>query len=301
MHSSGLVELEAVGAVAHRRSFRAAAAELGMSRTALSSSVAGLERRLGVQLFHRTTRSVSLTEAGEQFIAAVVPALAQIRGAMDAVNTHRATPTGTLRINSSLGAAHRVLVPVVLQYLRRYPEMRMDLVTEGRLVDIVAGGFDAGIRMTESVPRDMIAVPFGMPVRYAVVGHPKLFRGKVLPKKPADLASFPCICVRETSGAAYRWEFVRGRKKVSTEVRGALILDAPTLMHEATLAGTGLAYLSESSVIDDVQTGRLVRVLTDWMPSSGRLSLYYPANRHVPAGLRAFVALIRERAKENRS
>ena len=298
MRSSGLVELEAVAAVAHRRSFRAAAAELGMSRTALSGAVAGLERRLGVPLFHRTTRSVSLTEAGEQFIASVGPALAQIRGAMDAVNTHRATPTGTLRINTSLGAAHRVLAPVVLEYLRRYPEMRVDIVTEGRLVDIVAGGFDAAIRMIESVPRDMIAVPFGMPVRYAVVGSPALFRGKALPKEPADLASFPCICVRETSGATYRWEFVRGRRKASTEVRGALTLDAPTLMHEAALAGAGLAYLAEWSVIDDVKAGRLVRVLADWTPSSGGLALYYPANRHVPAGLRAFVALIRERAKE---
>jgi DNA-binding transcriptional LysR family regulator len=295
MRSSGLVELEAVAAVAHRRSFRAAAAELGMSRTALSGAVAGLERRLGVPLFHRTTRSVSLTEAGEQFIASVGPALAQIRGAMDAVNTHRATPTGTLRINTSLGAAHRVLAPVVLEYLRRYPEMRVDIVTEGRLV---AGGFDAAIRMIESVPRDMIAVPFGMPVRYAVVGSPALFRGKALPKEPADLASFPCICVRETSGATYRWEFVRGRRKASTEVRGALTLDAPTLMHEAALAGAGLAYLAEWSVIDDVKAGRLVRVLADWTPSSGGLALYYPANRHVPAGLRAFVALIRERAKE---
>lgn len=300
MRSSGLVELEAVGAVAHRRSFRAAAAELGVSRTALSSAVAGLERRLGVQLFHRTTRSVSLTEAGEQFIATVAPALAQIRGAIDAVNVHRATPTGTLRINSSLGAAHRILAPVVLEYLRRYPEMKVDIVTEGRLVDIVAGGFDAAIRMTESVPRDMIAVPFGMPVRFAVVGSRELFRGKALPKKPADLAAFPCICVRETSGAAYRWEFVRRGRRVSTEVRGALTLDAPTLMHEAALDGAGLAYLAEWSVFDDVKAGRLVHVLADWMPVSAKLALYYPANRHVPAGLRAFVALIRERAKEDR-
>jgi DNA-binding transcriptional LysR family regulator len=301
MRSSGLVELEAVAAVAHRRSFRAAAAELGMSRTALSGAVAALERRLGVQLFHRTTRSVSLTEAGEQFIATVEPALSEIREAMDAANTHRATPTGTLRINSSLGAAHRILAPVVLEYLRRYPEMRVDVVTEGRLVDIVAGGFDAAIRMAESVPRDMIAVPFGMPVRFAVVGSPELLRGKASPQKPADLASFPCICVREASGAPYRWEFVRGRKKISAEVRGALTLDAPTLMHEAALAGAGLAYLAEWSVADDVKAGRLVRVLADWTPSSGGLALYYPANRHVPAGLRAFVALIREVAKTPRT
>ena len=301
MRSSGLVELEAVAAVARRRSFRAAATELGMSRTALSSAVAGLEERIGVRLFHRTTRRVSLTEAGEQFIASVAPALAQIRGAMDAVNTHRATPTGTLRINSSLGAAHRVLAPVVLEFLRRHPSMRVDIVTEGRLIDIVASGFDAAIRMAASVPRDMIAVSFGMPVRFAVVGSPTLLRGKALPKKPADLASLPCVCVRETSGAPYRWEFARGGRKVSVDVRGALVLDAPTLMHEAALAGAGLAYLAEWSILDDVKAGRLVRVLEDWSPSAGELALYYPANRHVPAGLRAFVALIRERAKKPRS
>jgi DNA-binding transcriptional LysR family regulator len=294
MRSSGLVELEAVAAVAHHRSFRAAAVELGMSRTALSSAVAGLEKRLGVQLFHRTTRSVSLTEAGEQFVTTVAPALAEIRAAIDAVNTHRATPTGTLRINSSVGAAHRILAPFVLEYLRRYPEMKVDITTEGRRVDIVAGGFDAAVRMSESVPRDMIAVPLGMPVRYAAIGSPALFRGKPLPRKPADLASFPCICVRESNGAVYRWEFARGGRKVSVDVHGALTLDAPTLMHEAALAGAGVAYLAEWSVIDDVKAGRLVRVLEDWTPSSGGLALYYPAGRHAPAGLRAFVALIRE-------
>lgn len=294
MRSSGLTELEAVAAVAHRRSFRAAAVDLGMSRTALSSAVAGLERRLGVQLFHRTTRSVALTEAGEQFIAAVAPALAEIRSAIDAVNTHRATPTGTLRINSSVGAARRILAPFVLEYLRRYPEMKVDITTEGRLVDIVAGGFDAAVRMSGSVPRDMIAVSLGMPVRFAVVGSPALFRGKPLPRKPADLASFPCIGVRESNGAAYRWELARGGRKVSVDVRGALTLDEPTLMHEAALAGAGIAYLAEWTVADDVKAGRLVRILEDWTPASGELALYYPAGRHASAGLRAFVALIRE-------
>jgi DNA-binding transcriptional LysR family regulator len=137
-------------------------------------------------------------------------------------------------------------------------------------------------------------VRLGMPVRFAVVGSPALFRGKALPKKPADLASFPCICVRESSGAVYRWEFARGGRKVSVDVRGALTLDAPTLMHEAALAGAGLAYLAEWSVNDDVKAGRLVRVLEDWTPSSGDLALYYPAGRHAPAALRAFVSLIRE-------
>jgi DNA-binding transcriptional LysR family regulator len=294
MRKAGLNELEAVVAVARRRSFRAAATEVGMSTTALSNAVAGLEARIGMRLFHRTTRSVSLTEAGEQFVAMVAPAVAEIRRAMEAVNTHRATPTGTLRINSSLGAAHRVVGPIVLEYLRRYPEMRVDIVTEGRLVDVVAGGFDAGIRLAEDVPRDMVAVALGAPLRFAVVGAPELFRGRPHPRKPADLASFPCICVRSPSGSLYRWEFARRRTKLSVEVSGPLTLDAPTLMRDAALAGAGLAYLADWSVTEDVNAGRFVRVLDEWMPSSPGLALYYPGHRHVPAGLRALVDMIRE-------
>jgi DNA-binding transcriptional LysR family regulator len=297
MRKAGLNELDAVVAVARRRSFRAAANEIGMSTTAISNAVAGLEERVGMRLFHRTTRSVSLTEAGEELVATVAPAVADIRRAMEAINTHRATPTGTLRINSSLGAAHRVLAPIILEYLRRYPEMRVDVVTDGRLVDVVAGGFDAGIRLAQDVPRDMIAVPMGGPLRFAVVGAPELFRGKLRPGKPVDLASFPCICVRQASGSLYRWEFARRKTKVSVEVSGPLTLDAPTLMREAALAGAGLAYLSEWSVAEDVAAGRLVRVLEEWMPSSPGLALYYPGHRHVPSGLRAFVDLIREVAR----
>ncbi len=213
---------------------------------------------------------------------------------MDAANTHRATPTGTLRINSSLGAAHRILTPIVLAYLRRYPDMSVDLVIEERQVDIVVEGFDAGIRPAEAVPRDMVAVSLGMPIRFAVVGAPALFEGKPRPKKPADLESFPCIGIRQTNGAPYRWEFARRGTKVSVEMKGPLTLGAPTLMREAALGGAGLAYLSESSVAADVAEGRLVRVLEDWMPSAGELSLYYSGHRHVPAGLRAFVEVIRE-------
>ena len=156
-----LIELEAAVAVARRRSFRAAAAELGLSSTALSGAVAELEARLGVRLFNRTTRSVSPTPAGEEFVAQVAPALGAIRQAADAVNQHRATPTGVLRLNTSLGAARRVLEPIVFEYLNRYPEMSVEVVTEGKLIDIVRDGFDAGFRLAEQVPADMIAVPLG--------------------------------------------------------------------------------------------------------------------------------------------
>lgn len=204
MHKSGLVELEAVLAVARRQGFRPAAVELGMSATALSNAVAGLEARLGVRLFHRTTRSVSLTEAGEQFVARIAPAMAEIRGATEAAASQRQRPAGTLRINTSLGAIRMVFAPLVLEYLRRYPDMSVDIVTEGRLVDIVAEGFDAGLRPSEMVPRDMVRVPIGRDMRMAVVGTPAYFAQRPKPKSPADLAAHDCIRARLPNGAPYR-------------------------------------------------------------------------------------------------
>jgi DNA-binding transcriptional LysR family regulator len=175
MHKSGMMELDAVVALSRRGSFRAAAVDLGMSPTAVSRAVNGLEGRLGVRLFNRTTRSVSLSAAGEQFIARVAPALSEICSAMEGVNNLRDKPAGMLRINSSVRGARRILVSVVLEYLRRYPDMRVDVVTEDRSIDIIAEGFDAGIRPRDVVPGDMIAVPFGADQRFAVVGSPAYF------------------------------------------------------------------------------------------------------------------------------
>ncbi|MBB3456417.1 DNA-binding transcriptional LysR family regulator [Rhizobium sp. BK313] len=294
MHKSGLIELEAVIAVARRGSFRAAAVELGMSSTALSHAVAGLEARLGVRLFNRTTRSVSLSAAGEQFVATVAPALSDIHGAMEAVNSHRDTPAGLLRINSSAGAARQILTPIVLEYLRRYPDMRVDLVTEGRMIDIIVDGFDAGIRTVDTVPKDMIAVPFGPPLRFAVVGSPGYFEIHPRPSVPQDLVQHRCIRARLPSGALYRWEFERSGDVVTLDVPGSLTLDEPTLILEAAREGAGLAHLSEWSADADIAAGRLLRVLEDWTPSLPGLCLYYPSRRLLPAGLRAFVDLIHE-------
>ena len=293
MSRASLVELDAVIAIARRGAFRAAAVELGMSTSALSHAVAGLEARLGVRLFNRTTRSVSLTAAGEQFVAEVAPALTQIRDAMDGVNVHRDTPSGTLRLNTSIGAAQMVLTPLILEFLRRYPEMSVDLVTEGRLIDIVGEGFDAGIRIAESVPRDMIAVPIGGPVRSIIVGSPAYFEGRELPQTPADLLDHQCVRTRMASGALYRWEFERRGETVEIDVKGALTLDERGLMAEAVLAGMGVGYLSEWLVAEDVAAGRLVQALDDWTPSYPGLCLYYPGRRHVPASLRAFVEMVR--------
>jgi DNA-binding transcriptional LysR family regulator len=294
MHKSGLIELDAVLAVSTRGSFRAAAIELGMSPTALSNAVRGLEARLGVRLFNRTTRSVSLSEAGEQFVARVAPALSEIHNAIEGVNYLRDKPAGTLRLNASIGAAHRILVSVVLEFLRRHPDMKVDIVTEGRLIDIVAEGFDAGIRTLDVIPGDMIAVPFGAALRFVVVGSPAYFEENAPPKTPGDLMRHRCIRVRWPSGSIYRWEFEQRSEAVTIDVPGALTLDEPSLIHEAALAGAGLAYMWEPSVAADIASGCLVPVLEEWLPSSPGLCLYYPGRRNVPAGLRAFIELIRE-------
>lgn len=295
MPKSGLAELNAVIAVSAHRSFRRAAIELGMSPSGLSHAIATLEQRLGVKLFNRTTRSVSLSEAGEQFLARIGPALREISNAIEAVNDFRDTPAGTLRLNSSAGAARQVLMPFVLEFLERYPQMRVDLVTEGRLVDIVAEGFDAGIRSTEAVPQDMVAVPVGPRLSFAVVGAPAYFANRPPPLVPGDLAAHDCIRSRLPSGTLYRWEFEKHGEELVVDVAGRLTLDDHDLMLQAALAGGGLIYTSEWSVRAHIASSSLIRVLEDWTPHYPGLSLYYPRHRHLPAGLRAFIALIRER------
>lgn len=293
--ATGLTEYEAVAAVARLGSFRAAATELGMSSSALSHAVAALEARLGVRLFNRTTRSVSPTDAGEQFIARIAPALADISGAIEGINSHRDTPAGTLRINTSAGAARMILTPIILEYLRRYPDMHVTLVTEGRLVDIVGQGFDAGIRIAEAVPQDMIAVPIGGDIRMMVVASPDYLTKHGRPQAPADLHQHQCIRARMATGAIWRWEFERHGEAVDIDVKGALTLDEMTLMLEAALAGVGLAYLNQWSVREHISAGRLTPILEDWCPPYPGLCLYYPGRRHVPAGLRALIDLIREK------
>ena len=196
MHRPGLNDLDAVIAIARRASFRAAALDLGMSTTALSNAVGKLEANLGVRLFNRTTRSVSLTDAGLLFVEQVRPALQDIHGAIEAVRSRQETPSGTLRINAFATAAREILSPLVLEFLRRYPQVHVDLVTEGRLVDIVAEGFDLGVRVADLVPSDMIAVSLGRPQRYAVVGSPAYFKKHRPPRVPPDLLNHQCIRVR---------------------------------------------------------------------------------------------------------
>lgn len=283
-----------VVAVAAQQSFRKAAAELGMSPSSVSHAVSALEQRLGVRLFNRTTRSVALSEAGEQFLARVRPALDEIAQAVAGIGDLRDRPSGTIRINASEGAAAMVLAPLLLDFLRRYPEMQLDLVTEGRLVDIVADGFDAGIRTADLVPRDMIAVPCSAPVRFALVGSPAYFARQGRPRHPGELQTHSGIRCRLPGGVLYDWEFVRAGERIDFTPEGRLTLDNHHLMIRAALDGFGLAWVDAFSVADLVAAGRLVEVLEDWAQALPPLSLYYPSHRHLPAGMRAFVAMLRE-------
>jgi DNA-binding transcriptional LysR family regulator len=297
MLETGLFELNAVAAISAHRSFRAAATELGISPSALSHAIAGLEKRLGVRLINRTTRSVSLSQAGERFLARVSPALREIAGAMEDVNAFRDTPTGTLRINFKERAGHLILRPVVAKYLRLYPDMQVELTVEGRPIDIVAEGFDAGIRLAESVPQDMVAVPCGPDSRFIVVGAPSYFERKSVPRSPADLLAHECIRRRMPGGKLYRWEFEKRGEEMALDVPGRLTLDNDGLMIEAALEGLGLAFVSDWWVADYLADGSLQAVLEDWTPPFPGLCLYYPRHRHMTAGLRAFVDLIRQEKK----
>lgn len=292
MRKVGIGELEAAMAVARRRSFRAASSDLGVSPTALSQTIAALEARLGVRLFNRTTRSVSPTPAGAQFLSEVGPAVGAIKHAVESVNGHRDKPAGSLRINSSVGAARRILSPIILEFLLRYPEMQVDLVTEDRPIDIVAEGFDAGLRPGDAVPADMIAVALEPIQSFAIVGSPSYLEVKGTPKTPRDLLRHVCIRARMPSGKMYRWEFEQGDRVVTLDVPGQLVLDDAGLMLEAALAGAGLAYLAEWWIETGVREGKLRRVLDNFMPASPGLALYYPSRRYQPAGLRALIAFI---------
>jgi DNA-binding transcriptional LysR family regulator len=289
-----LNDLAAFTAIIAHRSFRKAADELGLSPSTLSHMMRGLEKRMGVRLLNRTTRSVSPTEAGERLAARLKPALRELDAALEAVDDFRGGPSGTLRINTSNIVIRLLLDRTVPIFLARYPDMALDLVSDGRLVDIVADGFDAGIRLRESVPQDMIAVPFGGPARFVTVASPDYVAAHGAPSTPADLAQHRCIRLRMPSGKLYRWEFERRGEQLTIEVSGALTLDDNTLMVQAAVSGLGIAYVPQHVAGRDLAEGRLVAVLADWCPTIDGLCLYYPGHRHVPAGLRAFVTVLKE-------
>ncbi|WP_263265140.1 LysR family transcriptional regulator [Pseudomonas sp. RIT-PI-S] len=294
MHRTGLTELEVVLAVARRSSFRQAALELGMSTTAVSHAVAGLEARLKVRLFNRSTRSVGLTDAGQRYVERIAPALAEIKSAGEQASTGPDMPSGTLRINVPQGVATLLLGPLFSQYAQRYPGVRLDIVSEPRLIDIVAQGFDAGIRLAESVPQDMIAVPLSRDLRMLVVATPEYLARHGTPKHPRDLLKHQSISMCMAHGGLYHWELERNGQKLRLELPVRMALNEAPAIKQAVLLGLGIGFIAESLISEELNAGTLRPVLTQWCPSFGGLRLYYSGHRFVPARLRALIDLIRE-------
>ena len=298
MQRAGLSDLSAFVAVATHRSFSRAAAELGLSPSALSHTVRGLEERLDLRLLNRTTRSVAPTEAGERLLERLRPALRDIDDALEDANAFRDKPAGRLRLNVPRSAALLLLAPVMTRFIKAYPQMRLEITTEDRLVDIVAGGYDAGVRFGESVERDMVAVRIGPDLRMAVVGSPAYFRHHPKPAKPRDLHDHACIRFRLPSGGIYRWEFEKKGEVLEVEVDGPLTLGDQQVMLQAALDGAGLAIVLESHARPHLKARQLVRVLADWCPPFPGYFLYYPSRRQVPAGLRAFIDMMRQELRK---
>ena len=285
--------LVALLAVARHRNFRRAALEQGVSRSALSHAISSSRRSLGVRLLNRTTRSVALTGAGERLFARLEPAFAEIGEAVDDLNHFRDTPTGLLRISTPRPAARLVLAPLLPEYLRAYPGMRLEIVDDDALVDIVASGFDAGIRFGERIERDMVAVPIGPKQRFAVVGAPAYLASREAPLHPRDLARHACIRQRFPSGAVFRWEFEKNGHALEVEVDGPVTFGSLELALQAAVDGLGLAIVFEADAKPLLKNRRLLRVLEDWTPAFPGFYLYYPSRRHMSAGLRAFIDMAR--------
>lgn len=298
MANHGLIEFDAVLAIARRGSFRAAAQELGLSTTALSNLIGKLERQLGVRLFNRTTRSVSLTDAGRNFVDQVGPAVRTLHDAMGAARSQQETPSGTLRINAFATGAREVLGPLLLKFLQRHPQVHIDLVTEGRIVDIVAEGFDLGLRSADLVPSDMIAIPVGPPRRFAVVASPDYFKANGKPRVPPDLLRHACLRIRLPNGTLHRWQFEKDGQSIQIDVQGPITLDEASLSRIAVLHHVGIGYFMESDVREDIESGRLVRVLEDWTPLLARLCLYYPSKRNHSAAFKALIDMAHGRAHD---
>jgi DNA-binding transcriptional LysR family regulator len=289
-------DLTAFLAVAKERSFTRAAAQLGVSQSALSHTIRGLEERLGLRLLTRTTRSVSPTEAGERLLRTLAPRFEEIDAELAALSALRQKPAGTIRITTTDYAADTVLWPRLVTFLRRYPDIRVEIITDYVLTDIVAQRFDAGVRNGEQVAKDMIAVRIGPDMRMAVVAAPSYFAGRATPGRPQDLIGHVCVNLRlPTHGGLYAWEFEKDRRELRVHVEGQLVFNGTVQMLNAALAGFGLAYLPEDLVQPHIAKGRLVRVLADWCPPFPGYHLYYPSRRQSSPAFALLVDALRYR------
>jgi DNA-binding transcriptional LysR family regulator len=290
MEVASLDDLTAFVAVAEHRSFTRAAAKLRVTQSALSQTARGLEARLGIRLLNRTTRSVSPTEAGERLLRAVGPRLEEIEAEMAALSELRDRPSGTVRITAHDHAVRAVLWPVFEKLLPDYPDIKVEVVIDYGLTDIVAERFDAGVRAGEMVGKDMVAVRIGPDMRSAIVGAPSYFAKRTRPKTPQDLTAHACINLRlPTHGGLYAWEFEKGGREIRVRVEGQFVFNGTAPMLDAALSGFGLAYVPEDAVQAHLADGRLIRVLGDWCPPYPGYHLYYPSRRQPTP---AFVLLV---------
>ncbi|MDE5455878.1 LysR family transcriptional regulator [Bradyrhizobium sp. CSA112] len=296
MQTGKLDDLLAFVAVARERSFTNAAAKLGVSQSALSYTIRELEARLGVRLLTRTTRSVAPTEAGQRLLRTAGPRIEEIEAELAAIRELRDKPAGTIRITATEYAADTVLLPKLTNILPKYPDIKIEIIIDYGLIDIVAQGFDAGVRSGEQVEKDMIAVRIAPDMRMAVVGAPSYFKDRQPPKRPQDLIGHNCITLRlPTHGGLYAWEFEKGGRELKVRVEGQMTYNTTAQMLNAALAGMGLAYVPEGWAKPYVAKGRLKRVLEDWcLPYSG-YHLYYPSRRQHSAAFALLVDALRYR------
>jgi DNA-binding transcriptional LysR family regulator len=296
MQRTNLNDLMAFLTVARERSFTRAAAKLGMSQSSLSHIIRDLETRLGIRLLTRTTRSVSPTEAGERLLNSVGPRLEEVEAELSAVAELRDRPNGTIRITATDFATDAILMPKLDRFLRDYPEIKVEIITDYGLRDIVAERYDAGVRSGEQVAKDMIAVRIGPDMRMAVVGTPSYFKNRPEPRRPQDLIGHNCINLRlPTHGGLYAWEFEKGRREVRVRVDGQLTFNGTPQMLSAALSGFGLAYVPEELAQPHIAEKRLKRVLEDWCEPYSGYHLYYPTRRQPSAAFALLVDALRYR------
>lgn len=289
-----LPAIAAFARVAHHASFTRAAAELGVSPSALSQTLRGLEARLGVRLLDRSTRRVGVTEIGQRFLQDAQPALALLAAAVDTVHESKDQPTGLLRLNVSRTAADTVLMPHLSAFLSAFPEITVEIHCDNALVDLVSGGFDAGIRLGENLAPDVVAVPLGGRHRIATVAAPSYLATRAAPNTPEDLMAHRCINVR-LAGSIYRWEFAHQGRDFEIEVPGPLVTNDGDILLSAVRAGVGIACAFEVQVQQDIEQGRLVALLEPWWPTFAGFYLYYSSRMHVPRKLRVFMDFMRAR------
>lgn len=296
MRGTEFAEMSAFAAIAQHRSFTKAAIELGVSRSTLSQSLRTLEERLGVRLLNRTTRSVTLTEAGRRFVGRVQAALGDLTAAVDEVNHYRQSPIGQLRIAVQPPVASFLIGPVMAKFLNEFPGINLDVAVVKMPADIVDEGFDAGIRIGEQVEGDMIAMPVMGEIRFLVVAAPPYLARHPMPKTPRDLKAHDCIRNRLPNGAIFGWEFEKSGKKVRAEIDGRLIVNDIDLSIQAVLDGMGLAYLLYDYIAPHIATGRLVPILEDWSPRLSGFFLYHSSRRQVTGPLRALITFLKAEA-----